>query len=165
MKRLFKVLSIILLVILSLLLLWTVLGIYKTTTFWVIVGLSIITLISFLLKNGKRMIMRERDVIDNQVAAKVPINHNKRNVFWGYVQLFSFLWVLFPFVFLIPASVARAYILPPVIIFFLVLCSYWQNMWIELGFTKGQYFLLHFCGILIPSTIVTILKIIIYITK
>lgn len=165
MRKVFKILSNVLGVLLCLLLFWVLLGIFRGSVIFVIIAALIVFIISFLLSNGKKMIMKERTIIDNQLAAKVPINFSKKRVILGYVQMFSFLWLLIPSVFLIPSSVAWAYILPPVLVVFFALSSYWKNTWLELGFTKGRYFLLHLCGILIPSITVTTIKIISYLIK
>lgn len=147
-------------VILALLLLWVVLGIFKGIVVFAIAAIIIVAAVTFLLRNGKNMIMKERMIIDAQIAAKVPVKFSKSKVLLGYVQMFSFLWVLIPFIFLIPSSILWVYTLPPIIILFLILSSYWSNVWRELELGKGKYFLMHFLGILFPSLIVAAIKLI-----
>ena len=165
MKLFLNILKYILLTLILLIVLFIFISYFAAAVPAAIVIMAIVALITFSLRKGKAMIVKERQIIECQINSKNPIGFSKKRALLGYILMFSVLWILMPTVLLIPASVAWAYILPPVFIVFLALCSRWKETWVLLGFKRAKYFLMHFLGVSIPLVIVLIIKVIILYVK
>ena len=116
MKRFFDILkfiiAIVALVIFYMILNWF----FKGSILIIVPVLAVVSLIAFALRKGKAMIVKERRIIECQLNSKNPVGFSKKRALFGYILMFSFLWILMSAVFLIPSSIAWVYILLVVVI-------------------------------------------------
>lgn len=162
MKRCINIFKIISLLIINLLVLYVLFRIFKGMVLIATLVIAFLAGLLLMIKVGKTKILRERQKIDAYAAAKMPIKFDVSNIIWGYIFIFMVSWVIIPSLFLLPANIAIAYTLPPIAINYVVLAIKWRDLWREFNLHFGSYFLLHFIGLLIPSIIVLLIKILLF---
>ena len=165
MKLFLNILKYVLLTLILLIVLLVFISYFAAAIPAAIVIMVIVALITFSLRKGKAMVVKERKIVECQINSKDPIGFSKKRALMGYILMFSFLWILMSAVFLIPSSIAWVYILPPVTVVYIALCSIWKETWVILGFRKNRYLLMHVLGVSIPLFLVSVTKFIILYIK
>lgn len=105
-----------------------------------------------LMRHGVRILNKERDAVYTQLAHNMPVKYNTGRIFRGFAELLGLMWIIPPLPFIIAGQLWVA-ILPVLTVVILIVESLAANIWIDIGWSKGKYWLINI-GIYILGIII-----------
>lgn len=98
----------------------------------------------FLMRHGLKKLYKERTTIEVLLSRNMPVNLNKSRVFGLFCEVLLLFWLLVPATFLIPAGILTAVVLIPATVVMFVVEAKVSDIWEDIGWRKGTYWLMNF---------------------
>lgn len=139
--------------------------VWKAARFGVfaIFGIGIVLLgFPFLMRHGLKKLYKERATVETLLSHNMPVNLNKSAVFGSFCEVLILFWLMVPATFLIPAGVLTAVILIPSTVVMFVVEAKVSDVWEDIGWRKGTYWLMNFGFYILGIIIGYCLKLLLY---
>lgn len=99
-------------------------------------------LFPIMMRHGVKTVLKERDSVYAQLSHNMPVRYNKGTTFRGFVEILLLLWIIIPPIMLIPGGLAVA-VVPVVSVAIFIVEGLTANIWSEIGWSKGLYWLMN----------------------
>lgn len=137
-----------------------ILLLFKIVQWWILIVIpagTIAVLFPLMMRHGVKILNDERDSVYAQLSHNMPVKYNTKRIFKGFTELLLLMWLLPPIPFIIAGDLWVA-ILPILTVLIIVIESLAANIWTDIGWSKGKYWLMNI-GIYILGIIIgTVLK-------
>ncbi len=121
-------------------------------------GLSI----PFLIRHGLKTLYKERAYITNILSRNVEIHYSYGKILRGFTEVLILFWLMVPATFLIPAGVLTAVVLIPSTVAMFVVEMRVSEIWEDIGWKKGHYWLMNISIYIVGIILGYCLKVILY---
>ncbi len=108
-----------------------------------------------MMRHGVKILNKERDAVYAQLAHNMPVRYNTGRIFRGFAELLLLMWLIPPIPFIIAGEMWVA-ILPVLTVVILVVESIASNIWADIGWSKGKFWLMNI-GIYILGIIIGVI--------
>jgi hypothetical protein len=94
------------------------------------------------MRHGVKILNKERDAVYAQLAHNMPVHYNTGRIFRGFAELLLLMWLIPPIPFIVARDLWVA-ILPVLTVVVLVVESLAANIWADIGWSKGKFWLMN----------------------
>lgn len=136
-----------------------IIGLYKIVKWWILLCIPagmIAVVFPLMMRHGVKILNKERDAVYAQLAHNMPVKFNTGRIMRGFTELLLLMWLLPPVPFIIAGDLWVA-VLPIITVLILVIESLASNIWADIGWSKGKYWLMnigiYILGIVIGVTV------------
>ncbi len=122
-----------------------IVGLYKIVKWWILLCIPagmIAVVFPLMMRHGVKILNKERDAVYAQLAHNMPVRYNTGRIMRGFTELLLLLWLLPPVPFIIAGDLWVA-ILPVLTVLILVVESIASNIWADIGWSKGKFWLMN----------------------
>ena len=153
-KAVIRVVSYILAGVLGVGLIYLLYSIVKTWIFIIIPVCAVAVLFPVMLRHGVKILNKERESVYAQLAHNMPVQYNTGRIFRGFAELLLLMWIIPPIPFIVAGELWVA-ILPVLTVVIIVIESLAANIWADIGWSKGKFWLMNI-GIYILGIIIVV---------
>lgn len=132
-----------------------IVGLYQIVKWWILLCIPagmVAVVFPLMMRHGVKILNKERDAVYAQLAHNMPVKFNTGRIMRGFTELLLLLWILPPIPFIFAGDLWVA-ILPVITVLILVIESIASNIWADIGWSKGKFWLMNI-GIYILGIIV-----------
>ncbi len=130
---------------------------------FIAVGVGVIGIsVPFIIRNGLKKLYKERATVEVLLSRNIEVNLDKGRIFGAFCQVLLLFWLLVPATFLIPTGVLTAVVLIPSSVAMFVVEMRVSEIWEDIGWKKGHYWLMNTSFYIIGVILGYCLKILIY---
>ena len=141
-----------------------IVGLYKIVKWWILLCIPagmIAVVFPLMMRHGVKILNKERDAVYAQLAHNMPVKFNTGRIMRGFTELLLLLWLLPPIPFIIAGDLWVA-VLPILTVLILVIENLASNIWADIGWSKGKFWLMnigiYILGIAIGVTVNAIIS-------
>ena len=141
-RNFFRIISYILAVVLGI---GLILLLYSMVKWWILLVIPVgimVVLFPIMMKHGMKILNEERESVYAQLAHNMPLQYNTGRIFKGFTELLLLVWLLPPVPFIIAGDLYVA-ILPIITVVIIVIEALAANIWVDIGWSKGKYWLMN----------------------
>ncbi|MBO5746255.1 MAG: hypothetical protein J6S13_04115 [Clostridia bacterium] len=135
-----------------------ILLLYSIVKWWILIVIPVgvaSVLFPIMMKHGVKILNDERDSVYAQLAHNMPVQYNTRRIFRGFTELLLLMWLLPPVPFIVAGDLYVA-ILPIITVIIVVFEAFASNIWTDIGWSKGKYWLMNI-GIYLVGIIIGVI--------
>lgn len=109
----------------------------------IIIPASLVAVVfPLMMRHGVKILNKERDAVYAQLAHNMPVHYNTGRIFRGFAELLLLMWLIPPIPFIVAGDLWVA-ILPVLTVVVLVVESLAANIWADIGWSKGKFWLMN----------------------
>ncbi len=135
-----------------------ILLLYSFVKWWILIVIpagALAVLFPLMMKHGIRILNDEREKVYAQLAHNMSVQYNTKRIFRGFAELLLLIWILPPVPFIVAGDLYVA-ILPIITVIIVVFEAFVSNIWTDIGWSKGKYWLMN-VGIYLVGIIIGVL--------
>ena len=95
-----------------------------------------------MMRHGIKTLNKELETVYALLAHNMPMQYNTRRIFRGFTELLLLTWLMPPVPFIVAGDLWVA-ILPVITVVIIVVEALAYNIWAEIGWSKGKYWLMN----------------------
>ena len=118
---------------------------YTIVKWWILLCIpagAVAVVFPIMMRHGVKILNKERDAVYAQLARNMPVRYNTGRIMRGFCELLLLLWLLPPVPFIVAGDLWVA-ILPLFTVLILVIESLASNIWADIGWSKGKFWLMN----------------------
>lgn len=114
-----------------------------------------------MMWHGMKILNKERDAVYAQLSHNMPVQCNTARIFRGFAELLGLMWLIPPIPFIVAGDLWVA-VLPVLTVVIIVIEALASNIWADIGWSKGKFWLMnigfYILGIIIGVIISNLIK-------
>ena len=112
---------------------------------WIFIAIPVgiaAVLFPLMMRHGLKILNKELEIVYALLARNMPMQYNRGRIFRGFAELLLLMWLI-PIVPFIVAGDLWVAILPIITIVIIVVEALASNIWAEIGWSKGKFWMMN----------------------